>query len=55
MIEIVKGDIVQLESDSPIMTVTGVETNGYIYCSWINERGTEIRGSFPKNSLRKKS
>ncbi|WP_438423241.1 DUF2158 domain-containing protein [Aquimarina macrocephali] len=48
-----EGDIVQLEPDSPKMTVTVVEDNGYVYCSWTNKRGDEMRGSFPTHSLKK--
>ncbi|XYH06143.1 hypothetical protein AAFU52_19560 [Aquimarina macrocephali] len=35
------------------MTVTVVEDNGYVYCSWTNKRGDEMRGSFPTHSLKK--
>lgn len=53
MEEIRKDDIVQLEPDSPKMTVTGVEDNGYVYCTWINPRGDKMNGSFPIHLLKK--
>ena len=53
MNQITKDDIVQLESDSSEMTVTGVDANGYVFCSWINKRGDEMRGSFPIHTLNK--
>ncbi|WP_175392672.1 hypothetical protein [Aquimarina megaterium] len=53
MNQITKDNIVQLETNSPKMTVIGVDTNGYAYCSWTNKRGDEMRGSFPTQSLKK--
>ncbi|MBG6130827.1 uncharacterized protein YodC (DUF2158 family) [Aquimarina sp. EL_43] len=52
MDELTKNDIVQLETDSPKMTVSGVDTNGYVFCSWINRLGAEMRGSFPIHLLK---
>ncbi|WP_106793861.1 hypothetical protein [Aquimarina sp. Aq78] len=54
MNELIKDDTVQLEIDSPKMTVNGVDTNGYVFCSWINKLGAEIRGSFLIHLLKKR-
>jgi uncharacterized protein YodC (DUF2158 family) len=45
-----EGDIVQLKSGGPKMTVTGFSTSGYLYCKWF--AGSKLQdGSFNPESL----
>lgn len=45
-----KGDVVQLKSGGPIMTVTDIYSDGSVGCTWFIK--DELRqGSFPAQSL----
>ncbi len=59
--EINVGDIVQLKSGGPDMTVNeighpGLSRTGPLsaWCSWFDGKGDEKKGTFPLTSLKKK-
>ena len=45
-----KGDIVQLKSGGPLMTITDIE-DGYAYCKWFDKNNEVKNESFPTESL----
>ena len=52
MEQIKEGDVVQLKSGGPSMTVESIEENGYLYCQWFTDK--KLRGeTFNPNSLEK--
>jgi uncharacterized protein YodC (DUF2158 family) len=49
------GDVVQLKSGGPAMTVTSVNDDGTFYCEWFpGVQSAPLAGSFPSDALLKR-
>lgn len=46
------GDVVELRSGGPQMTVTGTSQSGWVMCSWFKD-GKYESGTFPPEALEK--
>jgi uncharacterized protein YodC (DUF2158 family) len=46
------GDLVQLNSGGPRMTVVAVQSDGTLRCIWFHEEGKQDSGVFPQIALR---
>jgi len=47
------GDVVELKSGGPTMTVSNIDKNGQIYCQWFaGEYDKDREGYFPFGSLK---
>jgi uncharacterized protein YodC (DUF2158 family) len=46
------GDVVQLNSGGPRMTVVAVQSDGTLRCIWFHEDGKADGGVFPQIALR---
>ena len=46
------GDIVQLNSGGPKMTVAGLQSDGAVRCVWFSPDGKQESGVFPPDALR---
>jgi uncharacterized protein YodC (DUF2158 family) len=51
--QIEEGDIVQLKSGGPAMTVLSVEQSGYLLCKWFDDKSKSHHEQFPPRALRK--
>ena len=52
--EFVVGDLVQLDSGGPVMTVVGIDSNGWLTCRW--REGDAVRtGKFPPGAVHRAS
>lgn len=49
------GDVVQLKSGGPAMTIHSVNRDGSIFCHWFNEKGELMQGTFQPGQLKKAS
>jgi uncharacterized protein YodC (DUF2158 family) len=51
------GDVVQLKSGGPIMTVTGFgkdnNANERVNCTWFDDKDNEKNGAYPAEALQK--
>jgi uncharacterized protein YodC (DUF2158 family) len=45
------GDVVQLKSGGPRMTIMRVEDGGYYFCKWFDNKGAIGQGEFPGAAL----
>jgi uncharacterized protein YodC (DUF2158 family) len=45
------GTDVKLKSGSALMTVSGMRSDGHIFCMWFDARGKVSRKAFPKETL----
>jgi uncharacterized protein YodC (DUF2158 family) len=41
------GDVVQMKSGGPIMTVEKVDVDGGVVCHWFGEKNKQEKGTFP--------
>ena len=46
------GDVVQLNSGGPKMTVVAAQSDGTLRCVWFHEDGNQDSGVFPQAALR---
>src|SRR6476619_3370688 len=46
------GDVVQLNSGGPRMTVVAVQSDGTLRCNWFRDDGTQDNGVFAHGALR---
>lgn len=53
MTEFKKGDVVQLKSGGPIMTVYDVSGNGHIGCEWFDKKDEHHDRTFAAESIEK--
>ncbi len=45
-----EGDLVKLATGGPLIKVTRIDDD-YVMCSWMNNSGNHMSGSFPKHML----
>lgn len=45
------GDVISLRSGDRAMTVTGIDSDMFVQCEWIDERGAHIHRAFPATAL----
>lgn len=51
MEQLKKGDVVQLKSGGPMMTVIEIDDAGRLYCQWFNSRGKVQAQGFAVDSV----
>jgi uncharacterized protein YodC (DUF2158 family) len=47
------GEVVQLKSGGPLMTIKHVESDGTTYCHWFDNQGELKHGTFKREQLKK--